>query len=198
MLENLTGLYQAEFSIKAKEVGGIAEPEYLNNLEAFTKWAESQPEVLHVYDMGDVYKRLNKNMHGDDETFYTIPQDRELAAQYMLLYEMSLPYGLDLNDRISLDKSETRVTITVADLPTVQFRAFVARAEQWLQSNTPQYMHAVATSPTVMFSYISERNINSMMLGNIVALVSICIIIGFALRSFSMGLFSMIRTFFQR
>ena len=40
-------------------------------------------------------KRLNKYMHADDESFYKIPDERNLAAQYLLLYElMSLPYGL--------------------------------------------------------------------------------------------------------
>ena len=31
--------------------------------------------------------------------WHRIPDNRELSAQYLLLYELSLPYGLDLNDR---------------------------------------------------------------------------------------------------
>ena len=34
----------------------------------------------------------------------------------MLLYELSLPYGLDLNDRINIDKSATRVTATLGNV----------------------------------------------------------------------------------
>jgi predicted RND superfamily exporter protein len=192
MLENLTGIYQAEYSIAASESGGVSNPEYLNNLEAFTTWLENQPEVLHVHDMGDVYKRLNKNMHGDDERYYRVPESRELAAQYMLLYEMSLPYGLDVNDRLSVDKSASRVTVTLKDLSTKELRAFKDRSEAWLKDNAPAYMAATATSPAIMFSYISQRNIESMMTGNAIALIAICIIIGITLNSFRMGLFSMI------
>ena len=42
-------------------------------------------------------KRLSKSMHGDTASWYRLPDERNLAAQYLLLYEMSLPYGLDLN-----------------------------------------------------------------------------------------------------
>ena len=76
--------------------------------------------MTHVYSYSDIVKRLNKNMHGDEQAFYRIPEDRRLAAQYLLLYELSLPYGLDLNDRISVDKSATRVTASVGEVSTVE------------------------------------------------------------------------------
>ena len=56
--------------------------------------------------------------------FIKIPNNRELAAQYLLLYELSLPYGLDLNDRININKSETRVTATLENVSTIEIRKF--------------------------------------------------------------------------
>ena len=61
-------------------------------------------------------KRLNKNMHGDDPAFYEIPEDPKLAAQYLLLYEFSLPFGMDLNNRIDVAKSATRMTVVLRSL----------------------------------------------------------------------------------
>ncbi len=49
-------------------------------------------------------KRLNMNLHGDDPEYYRLPEQRDLAAQYLLLYELSLPYGLDLNNQMTVDK----------------------------------------------------------------------------------------------
>jgi predicted RND superfamily exporter protein len=192
MIENLTGIYTMEFSIGAENSGGVSEPDYLKNVEKFSNWLRGQDEVMHVYDMTDVYRRLNKSMHGDNQAYYKLPEDRELAAQYMLLYEMSLPYGLDLNDRINVDKSATRLTATLQDLSTVDTRAFKAKAEAWMKDNLPSYMQATATSPVVMFSYISERNINSMSRGNVVALLLISLTIGFALKSARLGSYSLV------
>ena len=100
----------------AESEGGISNPAYLRDLDRFTAWLREQPEVTHAFSYTDVVKRLNKNMHGDDEVWYTVPETREMAAQYLLLYELSLPYGLDLNDRISIDKSATRVTASLGNL----------------------------------------------------------------------------------
>jgi predicted RND superfamily exporter protein len=171
---------------------GINDPVYLQNLETFTAWLRMQPEVLHVYSYADIIKRLNKNMHGDDPSWYRIPSNRELAAQYLFLYELSLPFGLDLNDRISIDKSATRVTATLRDLPTAETRAFLETSQAWLRDNTPQYMWAKPTSATVMFSFISQRNIESMFTGNVLAVVLIAIVLMLSLRSFSLGGLSLI------
>ena len=76
--------------------------------------------MTHVYSYADVITRLNRNMHADNYAYHEIPDDRELAAQYLLLYELSLPYGLDLNDRINVDKSATRVTASVGEVSTVE------------------------------------------------------------------------------
>ena len=95
--DNLTGIYQIEFSLGSGESGAISEPAYLQHVEDFADWYRGQPGVRHVATFTDVMKRLSKNMHGDDPAYYAVPESRELAAQYLLLYEMSLPYGLDLN-----------------------------------------------------------------------------------------------------
>ena len=148
--------------------------------------------MTHVYSYTDIIKRLNKNMHGDDPAWYRIPDDRELAAQYLLLYELSLPYGLDLNDRISIDKAATRVTATVEDVPTVEFRDVLVRAQDWLAREAPAYMAADPTGASVMFAYISERNIMSMLRGNVMAVVLISLVMIVALRSVGLGLLSLV------
>lgn len=191
-IEHLAGLYPVEFSVPAADSGGVSEPEFLAHLETFTNWLREQPGVTHVYSLTDIMKRLNKNMHGDDPDYYRLPSDRELSAQYLLLYELSLPFGLDLNDRINIDKSATRVTATMGDVSTVEVRKLIERSEAWMRENTPEYMHTRPTGATVMFSFIAKRNIESMLRGNAIAVALIAIIMILALRSLSLGTLSLI------
>jgi predicted RND superfamily exporter protein len=186
------GLYPIEFSIPAQDAGGVSEPEYLENLEAFTQWARSQDNVTHVYSMSDIMRRLNQNLHEDDPEYYLIPEDRDLAAQYLLLYELSLPYGLDLNDRINIDKSATRLTVTLANVTTTQTKDFLDDASAWLASNAPEYMHTEATGAQVMFAFVADRNVQSMVSGNIIAVIAIGLIMMMALRSVQLGALSLI------
>ncbi|PCH83674.1 MAG: RND transporter [Piscirickettsiaceae bacterium] len=190
--EHLTGMYLMEYSLGAEQPGGINHPQYLKTIDAFADWYRKQPEVLHVYSIADIQKRLNKNMHDDDENFYQIPTSQELGAQYMLLYEMSLPEGLDLNDRINVDKSASRLTATIKSLSSSEMIALQQRADQWLKANAPEFMWTEATSPNLIFAHIGERNINSMLKGTFIALVLISLILIFALKSIKLGLLSII------
>ena len=194
-VDQLTGIYTLEYSIPAEESGGISEPEYLRNLNAYTDWLREQEEVLQVVTLSDTLKRLNKNLNGDDESYYRVPENRELAAQYLLLFEMSLPYGLDLNNQINVDKSASRLTVSLDDVSTKELRQFIDRSADWQAENLPGYMRAEAASPSVMFAHISKRNIESMLGGTALAVLLISGILAFALRSVRYGLISLVPNF---
>ena len=190
--ENLTGIYYIDFSLESGEPGGVSEPAFLAKVEEFANWLREQPEVMHVYSITDIMKRLNRNLHGDDDGWYRLPEERDMAAQYLLLYEMSLPYGLDLNDRINVDKSATRLSTTLQNLSTREVLAIQGRATQWLIDNAPPSMHTTGSSPTIMFAHIGSRNIRAMLSGTTVALILISILLIFALRSTRVGSLSIV------
>lgn len=188
---HLGGLYFADFSLNSGQPGGVSSPQFQKQVEQFVSWMQQQPEVVHVNSITDTMKRLNKNLHADDKRWYKLPEQRDLAAQYLLLYEMSLPYGLDLNNLIDIDKSSTRVSATLKTLTTVQVLNFEQRIIEWMNANTP----AIATygsSPTIMFSHIGMTNIKSMLLGTSIALVIISLLLVLVFRSVKYGLITMI------
>ena len=190
--DNLTGIYNIEFSVGSGESGGINNPTYLRKLNEFEDWLNEQPEVIHVNAFSEVARRVNRSMHGDNTEYYRVPDNREEAAQYLLLYELSLPFGLDLNNQINVDKSESRVTVTLKNIDSPQMIAFANRGEQWLKDNAPKEMHALGVSPMLMFSKLGFRQADSMLKGNIIALILISLILMLALRSFKLGLLSLI------
>ncbi len=190
--ENLSGVYQMQFSITASTEGGISDPTYQKNLDAFKVWFAEQPEVVHVQSLTDIMLRLNKNMHGDDPAMYSLPEERDLAAQYLLLFEMSLPYGLDLNNQINVDKSASRFIATLKNVSTREARDLEDRAEAWLQSNFLSSTSAEATGPFIMFAYISQRNIEGMLVGTTLAFILISLLLTFALRDIKLGAVSLV------
>ena len=191
MERELTGGDTIEFSLSSGDSGGINNPEYLATIDAFAEWYRQQPKVVHVDVFTDIMKRLNQNMHGDDPAWYQIPERRDLAAQYLLLYEMSLPYGLDLNNQIDVDKSATRMMVSIEDTTTREQREIEQRGREWLEANAPEYMVTHGSGLTMMWAYLSQRNINSMLLASFGALVLISFILIFALRSVKHGLISL-------
>jgi predicted RND superfamily exporter protein len=190
--ENLTGIYYIDYPIAGKTDSGVNDPAYLQTLDDFTQWLRAQDEVLHVNSITDIYKRLNRNMHGDDPRYHRLPDSSELAAQYLLMYEMSLPYGLDLRDRIDAAKQASRVTATLKSLSSAEVLAFEARAQSWLREHSDHIVAENGTGLTVMFAHIGMRNITSMLWGTALALVAISLLLIALFRSLKFGLLSLL------
>ena len=195
IINNLTGVEAFEFSLPAGEEGAINDPEYIARVDEFAKWYRSQPKIIHVSAFPDIMKRLNMNMHGDDPAYYRIPEEHDLAAQYLLLYELSLPFGRDLNDQIDVGKSATRMTVIGRDMSAKEQRESADRANQWLKDNMPAEMVTQATGLTMMFAYISKRNIEGMLRGTVIAMAIISLILIVALKSVPIGLLSLVPNF---
>ena len=189
--DKLSGLYIMEFDLDSGEEGGVGKPEFLRDVEKFERYVETLEGVQHVSSITETMRRLNRSMHGDQDEYYKLPSERELSAQYLLFYEMSLPSGLDLNNQINQDKSKTRMSVTMETRSTQQVLEFEKQTMQWMQENTPS-IATVTTGATSMFTHISMRNIISMLSGTAIALVLISLILLFALRSVKFGLISLI------
>ena len=194
VIENLTGMETLEYSLNAGREGGITDPEYLRRVDAFAEWYRAQSEVTHVQAFPDIMKRLNKNMHGDDQAYYRLPDSPELAAQYLLLYELSLPFGSDLNDRIDIAKAATRMTVVLHSLTSLEQRELDARAQVWLRDNAPD-IGAPASGVSITFAHLSQRNITSMLRGTIMAMALISLILILVLKSLRLGLVSLVPNF---
>ncbi|KIE20072.1 RND transporter [Vibrio sinaloensis] len=191
MEARISGMTNISIAVKTNESQGIADPVFLKAVGDFSQWLRDQPEADHVATLSDVYKRLNKNMHADDQSYYTLPLDRELAAQYLLLYEMSLPYGLDLNNQVNVDKSSIKMVVTVDNLGSVELVDLENRIYAWFSQHAPQY-EVVASSPSLMFAHIGETNMASMLSTLPVTLILISALMIFALRSLRLGLISVV------
>lgn len=189
---HLTGMWVLDYSLESGESGGIHDPQYLTSVDDFTQWFRKQPKVTHVTSISDTMKRLNKTMHAGDQTFYHIPQERSLIAQYLLLFELSLPFGQDLNNRINIDKSASRMSVFLNDITTKELRELEANAWEWARGQGSQLLNSQGTGLGMVWAHLSERNISFMLQGAVIALILISALLVFALRSVKFGLVSLI------
>ena len=193
--DNLTGLNTIEYSIPSGSPDGINDPEYWKKLEKLANRIRQEQNVTHVITLSDTIKRLNKAMNEDDPSFYSIPESRELAAQYLLLYELSVPFGLDLNDRINVDKSSTRFTVTLQNASNDDVRELDKIIQDYFDKELPEFK-TQGTGLSMIFSHFSKRNIDSMLVGTTTALILISFLLIIALKNVKLGLLSLIPNLF--
>lgn len=187
----LTGMQLIEYPVAANGEGSVHDPAFLRRVDRLAEWFRQQPEVRRVVTVTELIKRLNQTMHGGDPQEHRIPDSRELAAQLLFFYEMSLPQGTDITNLVSLDKSAARVAVVLDPIPDQQMRALDARARAWMAANLPPDMSAPGSSISIMFAHIAERNFRSMLLGTSLAFGFIAVVMVLAFRSLRLGLLSL-------
>jgi predicted RND superfamily exporter protein len=190
--EHMDGLHIIQYNLETRDGDEINNPQYLADVEAFGQWLLTQPEVVNVDRLTELLERLNMNLHGDDPAFRKVPQTRELAAQLLFMYELSLPMGQSLENTISLDRTSTRMTVSLKRTTSAHLLAFDARTHAWLKANTTELKPVHGTGIDLIFANINHRNINSLLYGMVIALIGISLLLILALRSLKLGLLSLI------
>jgi hypothetical protein len=130
-----------------------------------------------------VVKRLNQEMHGGDPNYARIPDRRELVSQYLLLYELSLPPGQDLNSQVDVDRSATRFGVVFKSLSANELCRINDTAGQWLSANAPPAMQTRGTGLSLIWAHLTRRNIRDMLWASLVEILTIAGLMYFALRS---------------
>lgn len=188
---NLTGVSFTDYSLESGQENGITDPAFLAKVEAFSEYLETIPEVVHVNSIVPVMKRLNKNLHADDPDYYRLPDSKELTAQYLLLYTLSLPFGLDLTNQINVDYSSTRVTATMKKISGNRHKEILKGVEEWGAEHYPE-LKLKGTGSWVMFTFLSDRVIRGMLKSLALALVLITLVCIVTFRSLRLGILSLI------
>jgi predicted RND superfamily exporter protein len=190
--ERLGGAHVIQYVLDTGIDQGINNPEYLRLLDNFTSWYLNQPGVRHVAGLGDFLKRLNMNLHGDDPAYYRAPDSPDQVAQYLLLYELSLPLGLGLDNMINVSRSATRFTVFVEKTDSRDLIEMDERAQAWLASEAPVVLPGRGSGLDMMFAHINDRNIRGLLKGMVVALILISFLLLVVLRSLKLGLLSLL------
>ena len=98
---HFSGIYNIDYSLSSGKESGIFQSDFLEFLEAFDRYLLSRDEVVITDSPLHRIKLINRLMNGDDDAFYRLPDNPNLAAQHFLLYEMSLPFGKDFGNQVS-------------------------------------------------------------------------------------------------
>ena len=169
----------------------MTDPDYLNTVEEFAEWYREQKHVAHVNTYTDVLKQLNQRLNSNQEEYYKVPENKELSSQYLLLYELSLPLGLDLNNMLSFDKSASRMIVSLPSLKTYEFIEIQEKAKNWLKENSPDLFQE-GSALSLMFTHIGIRTMLGGVKGAFLALILITIALMISFRSIKMGMVSVL------
>jgi hydrophobe/amphiphile efflux-3 (HAE3) family protein len=87
--EKTDGTTYLDIMISTPNEEGLFNPAYLKKIEDLQVYVESLSHVKGSTSIVDFLKKMNQSLHENDTTYYAIPENKELVAQYFLLYSAS-------------------------------------------------------------------------------------------------------------
>jgi len=127
----MKGLMPLEVLVDTGAENGLYEPEVMHRIERLQDFARE----LRVNEMTpgqaisvvDILKETHRALNANDPAFYTVPQDRELIAQELLLFENS--GSDDLEELVDSQLRKARVNLLVNYENGIHYLPFVREIE---------------------------------------------------------------------
>ncbi len=189
--ERLGGSYSYEIMIELPEPGMAKEPGILNALDTIAGEASKWESTKTTMSVADMIKEINFVMHGRDNSYYVVPESRELVAQYLLLYEMS--GGGELDTWVDTGYQKLRLSVQLDGTRSLedQVEAIRSQTQQLIPSAE---ISVVGDAPTLLrlMSLVTIGQIKSVF----VAFLFIGLVMILILGSVPAGLISMIPNIF--
>jgi predicted RND superfamily exporter protein len=170
---------------------GVKEPAVLREIERLQQQADQQTHLVKkTYSIVDVLKDVNQSFHGGDPAHHVLPDSRELAAQYLLLYEMS--GGEEVEEYVSSDYSraslELRCKWSDSSLLEKMEKELGSYLEaEPLSASTVSYT-GIGSLWLQLMEYITESQIRGFLLAFVAIAAMMCLLF----RSIQIGLLSML------
>lgn len=173
------------------EPEGIKNPEVLRDIERIQAFGDTQlPFVRKSYSIVDILKDLNQAFHDGDPAYYTLPDSRELVAQYLLLYETS--GGEDAAQYVSSDYSRASLEFRLMLAPTSKTHDLATDIDALLAAEPPKASTVELTGIGALWLKLMDYIVASQIEGFLIAFVAIALMMVFIFRSLATGLISMI------
>ena len=151
--EHITGPLVYEIILDSKVKEGAKDPKFLENIVVFEKiFKEKFPTVRFTTSLKDIVTRMQKVLNKTSTT--TLPKEKNLVAQYLLLYSMSLPQGMEINDKIDTNERYLRLTVNCNVQDTSKDLEMIAWIKEWWKSHTPY--SATVQGQTAIFAYMQS------------------------------------------
>lgn len=186
------GTSYLDIYVETPESEDIFNPNNLHKIQELQNYAETLPHIKGSISIVDFLKKMNQSLHENNPAYYKIPEDRNLVAQYFLLYSASGD-PTDFDNYVDYDYRLANIRLRM-DTGKYEFEKPVVDAiNSYLDSNfNSDTIKATATGKVTVDAYWINRLGFNHFLGAGLALLVVLLVSALSFRSFTAGLLTII------
>lgn len=182
-----------EVVIDTGRTDGLLDPEVLHQLGESMVWAEGfergEAYIAKATSLDTIVKEINRALHGNDDAHYVIPNDRNLIAQELLLFEGT--GSNDLETIVDRDYRKVRCTLNVPFRDAFIYADFVEDVADHFENAFPE-AEITMTGSNALFVKMFRNVITTMAKSYVISLSVITVLMIVLLGRLSIGFLSMV------
>jgi len=182
-------LYSYGVALEFERPGAAKEPENLRRFDQLVEEIQSFQLTKKVSSLLDIIKDMNQVLNAGDPDYYRIPEERDMIAQLLLLYENA--GGAEAEKWVDYDYQRLRLMVEVDDYNSAQAARELHRIEELggkLFPDAKILLIGSISQFTVMMDYVTWGQIKSLFIALGVITVLMAVVFG----SLKTGLIAMI------
>ena len=191
---HMGGSMAMEVMLDTGKKDGIKDIEFLSRMEALQNHINEHPLTWKTSSVIDIIKKMRRAMHENRMEYYNLPETTAQAAEYLFLYETS--GGEELDKQVSFNYDIARLNVRTKSLNTKDVRTFMSDIDRFVKENLDPSIKVEYTGVMswvrAMSDYVGQGQKRCFILAFSVITCMMIIV----LRSFKLGLISMIPNVF--
>ncbi len=195
--ENLKGATSVEIVIDSGKMNGVKEPDFMRRLNEFNQYAEQwRNEKLFIgksTSVADTLKQIHQALNENQPSFYTIPNDRELIAQELILFENS--GSDDLENLVDSQFSQARVSVKASWADAGSYAELIRQLKTITSDIFSEAKDITVTGLIPLMARTIDFVMLSMSISYLIAALVITLFMIILLADWRLGLWSMIPNF---
>jgi predicted RND superfamily exporter protein len=192
--EEMRGSLSFELMLDTGKENGLYDPELLRKLDMMSSEAEAfqsgEVFVGKTSSVASFIKEINQALNENRAEYYKIPEERNLVAQELFLFESS--GSDDLDDVVDRQYRKARFTMKLPALDAVEYSRFVVSMETRFREVFGDEVEVAATGIVALLFKTISAMILSMAESYVIALAVISVLMILLLGNVKLGLMSMI------
>jgi hypothetical protein len=183
---NFGGSSQVSIQIDTGKTNGLKDPAVLKEIVGLQEFIQAQPEYGgSITSLANLVREMNQKMHGDDPSFYAIPDDPKLTAQLLTLFTFS---GGGLWNMATPDFSQGEVVARTSVHGTAQIADLARRVKEYVADHFPSTLHAELVGTEQAWASLAQETVPNTEMTLLIALMAALLIVTLLLRSLVAGL----------
>ncbi len=189
--KHLSGVSTFDISFKCDNEDAFKDPKNLKTIEKVQNYINTLDGIDKTTSFVDFIKQMNKAFHNEDQSYYKLPDSRKLISQYLLLYDSD-----EIEDVINDTYDHTRIAVRSSKHGSKKQEIIIDKIKDFIASVPHRGMEIRVTGRALQ----QVNTIGALVKGQVYSLtlaaIMITIIMFIALRSFAIGVLSIIPNIF--